>query len=281
MRRCEPCLDEQSSNDSLLTNKFGAQKAHKILMKLTSFSAVCIAVAPSVTNAYRVGFGLTGRPLVIQRNRPTVGICSGPSCTEDGFDTLRNEFGGRRRRRRFSDSTSLDRLQKAFEIAADFMDDSTKTQDLVDQAFGAVNDWSTSPRYQISTEEDGSRVLTIDVPGMEDLDVSVNKDEQSITITGKRTIGRGENSRVSEFTKTFTLSDESLVDEITAKLSNGVLTVTVPQKKEEPVDKEDSVQKIKIETVPDVDSNEEHIPVETSAVETPEQESDASDSVED
>ena len=252
-------------------------------MKFSSVAATTALLSSSTAvSAYTVGFGFGPRPLIVRGLNRNNACGPGGNCNDE-FDVLRNEFGAsprrRARRRRFaeSNSPSLDRqremIKQAFDLATEFMDEANTSKnfskDFIDRAFGVVNDVSagrSSPRYEVSNEEDAF-LLAVDVPGIssKDLDLSVNQEEQTLTISGKRTVGRGDNARVSEFSKTFTVDESAMLDQISAKLQNGVLAVTVP--KQPPKAKEETIKKIPI-TIAEDEVDEAVVEEELEVVDT-------------
>ena len=78
-------------------------------------------------------------------------------------------------------------------------------------------------------------------------------------------MGRGDNARVSEFSKTFTVDESAMLDQISAKLQNGVLAVTVP--KQPPKAKEETIKKIPI-TIAEDEVDEAVVEEELEVVDT-------------
>lgn len=98
-------------------------------------------------------------------------------------------------------------------------------------------------------ETENDVVLLADMPGVvkDNLQIDVNNGELTISGIFLESESNGENKLVSEFAygkylRTFALSDTISQEKITAKLENGVLSVTLPkQEKIKP-------KKIEIET---------------------------------
>lgn len=88
-----------------------------------------------------------------------------------------------------------------------------------------------SPRHELTEDGDKLKVM-IDIPGVkaEDMDVELKEGGRLLYISGKRVINKKNFESESMFEKTFGLGKRFDVDKITADLSHGVLTITVPHK---------------------------------------------------
>lgn len=89
--------------------------------------------------------------------------------------------------------------------------------------------------------EDGEKiVLVADLPGVEQKDVDVSVDKNVLTLRGERKAGReaqqDEFHRVERvhgpFARSFTLPPTVDADHVAAELKQGVLTLTLPKKRE-------------------------------------------------
>jgi len=104
-----------------------------------------------------------------------------------------------------------------------------------DQSTSAV--WS--PRTDLM-EADHSYRIRLDLPGMTKEDISVNLQNNTLTVRGERTSDRtdenGEYVRVERafgtFHRTFTLPDAVDAESIEASYEDGVLTINVPKTEE-------------------------------------------------
>ena len=91
-------------------------------------------------------------------------------------------------------------------------------------------------------ETDEAYTFTLDMPGMDKEDIVVEMDEDVLSISGERT-ERVEEEREGErvqreitygqFKRTITLPRDAVLDEITSKYEDGVLTITVPRRQQE------------------------------------------------
>lgn len=75
--------------------------------------------------------------------------------------------------------------------------------------------------------EDGSLAVSVDVPGIEEKDITVEVNEERVlSVRGER------KTQTSSYTvnKSFYVPDEYHVQDIKAELKNGVLTITLPSK---------------------------------------------------
>lgn len=96
------------------------------------------------------------------------------------------------------------------------------------------------PRVDIAQGE-GSYKLTMELPGVDREDLHIDFDDGILTVRGEKkgeTEETTEGCRCSEryygsFERSFELPSDAVVDEISARLENGVLTVTMPVKEAE------------------------------------------------
>ena len=92
------------------------------------------------------------------------------------------------------------------------------------------------PSIDVS-EDDKQYTLKADIPGLSEKDVEIKVDDQLLTISSKQTEERDEKSdgylirerRASSFSRSFTLPSDVDAETISAKSSEGVLTVTLPK----------------------------------------------------
>ncbi len=85
-------------------------------------------------------------------------------------------------------------------------------------------------------ETEDAYVLTADVPGVKQSALDITVEEKAITVSGKREDAadakaelRSRERRQGSFSRTFRLRDSVDAEAISAELSNGVLTLTVPK----------------------------------------------------
>lgn len=96
-----------------------------------------------------------------------------------------------------------------------------------------------SPRTDLVETDENFR-LRLDVPGMSKEDISINLQNPTLTVRGKRTSERTNESeefvRVERafgaFQRTFTLPDAVDADSIEATYDDGVLTINIPKTEE-------------------------------------------------
>jgi HSP20 family protein len=106
-----------------------------------------------------------------------------------------------------------------------------------DESSGAVSDWI--PAVDVQETKDAF-VITADLPGVQPDDIDVTMENGMLSLRGrraseKRTEEQGYRriERISgEFFRRFTLPDTADADAITAKTSNGVLTLTIGKRAE-------------------------------------------------
>jgi len=93
-----------------------------------------------------------------------------------------------------------------------------------------------APRTDLA-ETDDAYTLRVDVPGMTKEDISINLQNNTLTISGERLSERTEESEeyvrveraFGNFHRTFTLPDAVDQENIEATYENGVLTINIPK----------------------------------------------------
>ena len=92
----------------------------------------------------------------------------------------------------------------------------------------------SSPGYEIN-ESDGKYSIAIDVPGVKasDINAQLENDGKVLHLTGGRKVTKDGKVSETRFEKRFTIGDNIDVNQLSADLSDGVLTVTAPKKKKE------------------------------------------------
>jgi len=111
---------------------------------------------------------------------------------------------------------------------------------IFDQFFGRGEDEDTSavwaPRTDLSETDDAFRIR-LDVPGMEKDDITINLQNNTLTVSGERSSERTEEGEeyvrveraFGNFHRTFTLPDAVDPENVEAAYDNGVLTIHVPK----------------------------------------------------
>jgi HSP20 family molecular chaperone IbpA len=131
----------------------------------------------------------------------------------------------------------------------------------------------SSPRYDISETEAGTFELSMEVPGVQAKDVSVEiVDDNRLLVSGSRRYQQYGNVYESRFDQTFSL-DNVNVDELKVTLSAGILRISAPKK--EKITRKLAIQEADPETIsigtkktPAAESTEEDVKVvKTAAVE--------------
>jgi HSP20 family protein len=109
------------------------------------------------------------------------------------------------------------------------------------EAFSRLPTAGAFPRVDVS-EDDGTVIVTANVPGVDSDNLDIEVDEDSVTLAG--TIDRKEKDEGSdrqyfhyereygEFRRTIPLPTQVKSSEASAKTKNGVLTVTLPKAQE-------------------------------------------------
>ncbi len=114
---------------------------------------------------------------------------------------------------------------------------------IFDQFFNRSGDDSTStvwaPRTDLSETDDAFRIR-LDVPGMTKEDITINLQNNTLTVSGERTTERKEEDEeyvrveraFGNFHRTFTLPDAVDPESVEAAYEDGVLTINVPKTEE-------------------------------------------------
>lgn len=99
-------------------------------------------------------------------------------------------------------------------------------------------DWNfptfdVSPKWK-TIQKDDNIILRAELPGYEEKDISIEIKDRYLTIKG--THSNEENSDVfsssySSFEKTIMLSDDIILDKISAEMKSGILAITIPKEK--------------------------------------------------
>jgi len=91
----------------------------------------------------------------------------------------------------------------------------------------------SSPGYEIN-EVDGKYLISVDVPGVQakDMNIDLENDGKVVHISGGRKVVKKGVTTETKFSKRFTVGDNVNIDQMSADLSNGVLTITAPIKEE-------------------------------------------------
>jgi len=89
-------------------------------------------------------------------------------------------------------------------------------------------------------EKDGSLIVRAELPGMNEKDIELKLEGNTLTLKGERKMEKKDDktnyhrveSFYGSFTRSFRLPDTVDAEKITADYKNGVLTVTLPQRPE-------------------------------------------------
>ncbi len=102
-----------------------------------------------------------------------------------------------------------------------------------------LNTAAFAPTFEVKETKD-DYVFKADLPGIEDKDVDITVNGNTLTVSGKREAeSRSESDRYhvversyGSFSRAFTLREGANLENVKAELRNGVLTVAVPKKPE-------------------------------------------------
>lgn len=104
--------------------------------------------------------------------------------------------------------------------------DITKGYDVMEDLSHISTNYS-SPRYDIEPV-DNATIITMEVPGYKQGDIGISVDKNDLIITGTISYREKENN----FCRIWALNGNYEKDNITAQLEHGILTITIPYKKE-------------------------------------------------
>jgi len=90
------------------------------------------------------------------------------------------------------------------------------------------------------SENDNAFILNADFPGFDKKDVNLTIEEGVLTLSANRELDNKSNDgayrirerRAGSFSRSFTLPENVLADDISAKFKNGTLSVTIPKAEE-------------------------------------------------
>jgi HSP20 family protein len=90
-----------------------------------------------------------------------------------------------------------------------------------------------SPNYDV-IEKDGEFILDFMLPGFKKEDVSINVEDDVLTIEGERNVQEEtkynrKGSFYGKFKKSFTLPEDVLAEKIDASYKDGILSVSIPK----------------------------------------------------
>ena len=95
----------------------------------------------------------------------------------------------------------------------------------------------TNPIPVDMNENDNAFLLNADFPGFDKKDVNLNIEEGVLTLSANRDLNNNSKEgifqirerRAGSFSRSFTLPENVIVDDISAKFKNGTLSVTIPK----------------------------------------------------
>lgn len=100
---------------------------------------------------------------------------------------------------------------------------------------------TATPTYDV-IEKDNEYVLDLILPGFKKEDVSINVEDDVLTVEGERKVQEKtkynrKGSFYGQFKKSFTLPENVLVDNIDASFKDGILSVSVPKNEKSKLNK--------------------------------------------
>ena len=110
--------------------------------------------------------------------------------------------------------------------------------DMVAPNFKNVTNDNWKPSFDISGNNTVYKI-TVDLPGLDKNDISVDVSDSSLVISGEREKKETnkidynyDEIRYGKFERSFSLSDDCIQDKISANMKKGVLEVSIPKTKE-------------------------------------------------
>ena len=107
----------------------------------------------------------------------------------------------------------------------------------IDRIFeSAMSDFASpaaSSRFPVDLYEDKNNTyVRAELPGLTRDDINVEVVEDYLTITAARKSGEGADGESFSFSRSITLPDEVMADNVSASFENGVLTITLPKREQ-------------------------------------------------
>lgn len=87
------------------------------------------------------------------------------------------------------------------------------------------------PYSRVSKNDEGYEV-TVELPGLSRSDIDINVQGKTLTISANREMKHGKTQHKEEYKNSWALPDHTSFESINARYEAGVLTVTIPLKKE-------------------------------------------------
>ena len=113
----------------------------------------------------------------------------------------------------------------------------SQTDNMIDNFFNrATYEDAWIPNYTVLNNERAYTIL-MEIPGIEKKDISLEYKDRILTVLGKRELQERDdayydNFQYGNFNKQFRMPDDILDKDISGKLKNGVLEITIPKKVE-------------------------------------------------
>ena len=113
----------------------------------------------------------------------------------------------------------------------------SQTDNMIDNFFNrATYEDAWIPNYTVLNNE-GAYTILMEIPGIEKKDISLEYKDRILTVLGKRELQERDdayydNFQYGNFNKQFRMPDDILDKDISGKLKNGVLEITIPKKVE-------------------------------------------------
>ena len=111
----------------------------------------------------------------------------------------------------------------------------SQTDNMIDNFFNrATYEDVWIPNYTVLNNE-GAYTILMEIPGIEKKDISLEYKDRILTVLGKRELQERDdayydNFQYGNFNKQFRMPNDILDKDISGKLKNGVLEITIPKK---------------------------------------------------
>ena len=99
--------------------------------------------------------------------------------------------------------------------------------------FDRFDDREATRSFPINIYEDkNDYYVTAEVPGINKKDIKIELENAVLTISGERKVKKGDNESSLTFSRSVTVGDGINSGKVSAKLEDGILTVTLPRAEE-------------------------------------------------
>ncbi|WP_309398941.1 Hsp20/alpha crystallin family protein [Cerasicoccus maritimus] len=93
------------------------------------------------------------------------------------------------------------------------------------------NQFTSGRSFRVDVYDDNNEAYQVvaELPGVAKEDVGIQLENAVLTISAKRKVKQGEQEQSVQFSRSLTIDDDINADKVTAKLEDGILTVSLPK----------------------------------------------------